>query len=334
MIFVTGGTGFLGSHLLMQLCEQGKKVRALKRRASDLAFVSRLFSFYHKDSLLNRIEWVEGNILDFYSLIPAMKDCEQVYHCAASVGFSNKDTGALTKNNIQGTQNVVNAALETGIKKMCHVSSIAVLGKEALITDDTFWDAGEKHSAYAESKYKAEQEVWRGVAEGLDVVVVRPSVIIGPWKQQGGIGVLFREIESGLKFYTPGSTAYVDVNDVARAMIALTESPAKNDSFIVSAENMTYLEIISTIAQIIGKPAPRWCAGRFLSGLAWRLFVLKDFVTRGDSGFNEITAEISQTTSLYSNKKLRDTINFTYSPIRESLINVYKFNSFLSEKKS
>jgi hypothetical protein len=97
---------------------------------------------------------------------------------------------------------------------------------------------------------------------------------------------------------------------------------------------MTYLEIISTIAQIIGKPAPRWCAGRFLSGLAWRLFVLKDFVTRGDSGFNEITAEISQTTSLYSNKKLRDTINFTYSPIRESLINVYKFNSFLSEKKS
>lgn len=333
MILVTGGTGFLGSHLLMQLCEQGKKVGALKRPASDTAFVRQLFSFYHKEHLFDSIEWVEGDILDIHSLLPAMKDCEQLYHCAASVGFSNKDTATLTKNNILGTQNVVNAALETGIKKMCHVSSIAVLGKETLITDDTFWDAGERHSAYAESKYKAEQEVWRGVAEGLDIVVVRPSVIIGPWKQQGGIGVLFREIEKGLRFYTPGSTAYVDVNDVARAMITLTDSMVKNDSFIVSAENLTYRELIGMIANIAGKPAPRWCAGRFLSGLAWRLFVLKDYFTRSDSGFNEITAEISQTTSLYSNKKLTDTIGLTFSPIRESLINVSKFNQFLSDKR-
>jgi len=332
MILVTGGTGFLGSHLLMQLCEQGKKVRALKRPESDTAFVQTLFSFYHKEHLFDCIEWVEGDILDIHSLLPVMKDCEQLYHCAASVGFSNKDTATLTKTNILGTQNVVNASLETGIKKMCHVSSIAVLGKEALITDDTNWDAGEKHSAYAESKYKAEQEVWRGVAEGLDVVVVRPSVIIGPWKQQGGIGVLFREIEKGLKFYTPGSTAYVDVNDVARAMIALSDSTVKNDSFIVSAENMTYREIISMIAHIAGKPAPRWCAGRFLSGIAWRIFVLKDWLTRSDSGFNEITAEISQTTSLYSNNKLKDTIGFDYAPIGDSLINVHKFNNFCQKK--
>lgn len=334
MIFVTGGTGFLGAHLLMELCAQGKKVRAFKRPSSDIEFVHKLFSFYHKENLFEKIEWEDGDILDIHSLISAMQGVEQVYHGAASVGFSNKDAKKLIENNVRGTANIVNAAIENGIKKLCHVSSIAVLGKDELITDNTLWDSKDKHSAYADSKYQAEQEIFRGMAEGLDAFIVRPSVIIGPWHQKGGIGVVFREIEKGLKFYTPGTTAYVDVRDVVSAMIKLMDSPVKNDCFIVSSENLNYREFLTMIAKVLSKPAPKYCAGRFLTGLAWRALAIKDFITRNDSGFNDITAQISQTTSVYSNKKLLETLSFSYIPVNESLINVYKFNQFLSEKKS
>jgi len=332
MIFVTGGTGFLGAHLLLKLCERGENVRALKRPSSDADFARMVFSFYGKGDLFQRIEWVEGDICDIYSLIAAMQDVDLVYHCAATVSFSGINSGKLLENNVQGTSNIVDAALESGIRKLCHVSSIAVLGKAEIINDDTLWDAREKHSKYAESKYKAELEIWRGVAEGLDAVIVRPSVILGPWKQTSGIGRLFREIENGLNYYTPGITGYVDVRDVANAMIGLMERSVINDCFIVSSENLSYQRLFTMIAETLNKPAPGRCAGRFKTGLAWRFFTLKDFFSGKESGLNKTTAAISRSVSAYSNKKLSETLSFSYIPIIETLSNIYRFNQFLSDK--
>ncbi|HNW69096.1 MAG TPA: NAD-dependent epimerase/dehydratase family protein [Bacteroidales bacterium] len=332
MILVTGGTGFLGAHLLLELCEQVKKVRALKRPSSDVDFIRIVFTFYGKGALYERIEWVDGDICDIHSLITAMQDVDLVYHCAATVTFSDKDSKKLMKNNVQGTANIVDAALESGVRKLCHVSSIAVLGKAEVMSDDTLWDAREKHSKYAESKYQAELEVWRGVAEGLDAFVIRPSVILGPWKQTNGISVLFRKIENGLPYYAPGATAYVDVRDVARAMTGLMESHVKNDGFIASAENLSYQQFFNMVAETLGKPAPGRCAGRFMTGMAWRFFAIKDFFTGKDSGFNKTTAAISRSISKYSNNKLTETLSFSYIPIKESLFNIYRFNQFLSDK--
>jgi len=332
MIFVTGGTGFLGAHLLLELCERGENVRALKRPSSDVDFTKVVFSFYGKGDLFQRIEWVDGDICDIHSLIAVMRDVDLVYHCAATVSFAKKDSEKLLENNVFGTSNIVDAAIETGIRKLCHVSSIAVLGKAEVISDDTLWDAREKHSKYAESKYKAELEIYRGVAEGLDAVIVRPSVILGPWKQNSGTGVLFREIENGLNYYTPGITGYVDVRDVANAMIGLMERSVKNDCFIVSSENLSYQRLFTMIAETLNKPAPGRCAGRFITGLAWRFFTLKDFFTGKDSSINKTTAAISRTNSKYSNKKLTETLSFSYIPINETLSNSYRFNQFLSDK--
>jgi dihydroflavonol-4-reductase len=332
MILVTGGTGFLGAHLLMELCEMGENVRALKRPSSDVDFTRIVFSFYGKGDLFQHIEWVDGDIRDIHSLIAAMQDADFVYHCATTVSFTKKDSEKLLENNVFGTSNIVDAALETGIRKLCHVSSIAVLGKAEIISDDTLWDAREKHSKYAESKYKAELEIYRGVAEGLDAVIVRPSVILGPWKQTSGIGVLFREIENGLNYYTPGITGYVDVRDVANAMIGLMESSMKNDGFIASSENLSYQRLFTMIAETLKKPAPARCANRLMTGLAWRFFTLKDFFTGKESGLNKTTAMISRSVSTYSNKKLSETLSFSYIPINETLSNIYRFNQFLSNK--
>ena len=330
MIFVTGGNGFLGSHLLIELCKMGKEVRALKRNSSDIDFVRRLFSFYNKESLFDGIEWVDGDILDFSSLRDAMQTADQVYHCAAIVSFSGKYSKRMLHTNVHGTENVVNAAIETGVKKIIHVSSIAALGNNEMISEETKWDRKENHSFYAKSKYLSELELYRGIAEGLEALIVRPSVIIGPWKPTSGIGKMFGQVEKGLTYYTKGGSGFVDVRDVANTMILLMESSVKNDNFILSSENLGYRELLAMIAGILQKPVPSKCANTFQLEMAWRLFALNDFITNKDSGFNKSTAAISQSVSKYSNKKLLDTLSFQYFSIKESLANCNKFYQYLS----
>ncbi|HOY32327.1 MAG TPA: NAD-dependent epimerase/dehydratase family protein [Bacteroidales bacterium] len=331
MILVTGGTGFLGAHLLTELCtSKDLNIRALKRSSADQAYTRTVFSFYHKDHLFDRIDWVEGDILDIHCLSKAMQGVEQVYHCAATVSFSHKNSKTLTVNNVKGTANVVNTAIDAGVKKLCHVSSIAIAEDEELLGDTIVWDRQEKHSAYATSKYKAELEIWRGAAEGLDTVIVRPSVITGPSKPDSGLGVLFNKIRKGFKYYPAGSSAYVDVRDVARAMISLMDSDIKNETYVVSAENLTYREFFALIAETVGKPAPGRRAGSFLTGLAWRCTAVNDFITGKDSDFNKTIAEISQKTSVYSNKKLTEALSFSYIQIKKSLSDTYNFFKFLS----
>jgi len=325
MILVSGATGFLGTHLLIELCGRDVDIRAIRRATSDMAFVQRVFHFYGKSAQFQQIEWVVADVLDIDSLLSIMEGVDVVYHCAAKVSFSKKDKKAMQHANIRGTANIVNVALEHNIRKICHVSSIAVLGKAELITDETMWDENAPHSDYARSKYNAELEIWRGCAEGLDAVVVRPSVIIGPWQPKSGIGGLFQQISGGLKYYTGGANSFVDVRDVAKAMVLLMQSDIKNDGFILTSENMPYREITRMIAEIMGKPAPHKFASWSTTEMAWRLNALKGFFTGKKSSFTKDTARISQNTSAYSNKKLKDNIPFEYRSVRASLENCQRF---------
>jgi dihydroflavonol-4-reductase len=185
MILVTGGTGLVGSHLLYDLVKSGASVRALKRAGSDLKGVLKTFSFYSQvpEELFSRIQWVEGDIEDMASLEDAMEGADKVYHCAAIVSFLPQDRSAMLRVNVEGTANVVNACLQKQVSKLCHVSSIASLGRNStsdLVNEETHWKTSPQNSWYAISKYGAEREVWRGAEEGLKVVVVNPSVILGP----------------------------------------------------------------------------------------------------------------------------------------------------------
>ena len=176
MIFLTGGTGLVGAHVLLKLMQNGQSVRALKRTQSKLSVVNRIFSYYNEEGLFKTIDWVDGDILDILSLRDVMKGCKKVIHCAAIVSFDKSDYNQMMKNNIQGTANIVNTSLEVNILKLIHVSSIATLcSKTSPLekTEESYFETSKSNTQYALSKYLAEQEVWRGFKRGC-----RPLLLI------------------------------------------------------------------------------------------------------------------------------------------------------------
>lgn len=280
MILVTGGTGLVGSHLLLELCKTNNKVRAIYRARSNRELVKQIFSYYTSDfeNLYSRIEWVEADINDVLALEDAFKGVEYVYHCAALVSFNKRHRDKLWKVNIEGTANIVNACLDAGVKKLCYVSSTAALGKgeeHKLLTEKDSWEKTPDVSNYSISKHLAEQEVWRGTEEGLNAVMVNPSVIIGPHNWDNSSTALFKTIYNGLSFYTPGSNAVVDVRVVVKAMIELMQSELKAERYLVITENISFKHLCETIAQSFGKKGPQKKAGKFLVNLARLMEALK-----------------------------------------------------------
>ena len=322
MILVTGGTGFVGAHLLLELLKNNQKVKAIKRNNSNLNLVKRIFSYYKEDveTLLSQIEWVDGDVLDVLSLQEAMENVEKVYHCAAVVSFSPKDRDNLFKTNIKGTANVVNTALQTRIKKLCFVSSIAAIGRSEsneLTSESTEWKSSKRNSTYAISKYEAEKEVWRGIEEGLNAVIVNPSVILGPGDWNNGSAKIFDTLKNGTKFYTEGVNGFVDVRDVASVMYQLMESEIVNERFIVSSENLSYRELFTLILNEYGIKPPTIKALGILLEAAWRFEKLRGGLLKTRPLITKETVNTAQNQYFYSTEKLQNAIDFKFTPVKE-----------------
>jgi len=323
MILVTGGTGLVGAHLLLELLKREDTVFALKRPSSDLNITKRIFSYYTDDfqKIFERINWVEGNILDYQSIRDALKDITKVYHCAAAVSFQSSDKQTIADTNRLGTANLVNACLETGIEKLLHVSSIGALGRAGvtgIVDEDSQWNS-KKTSVYSTSKYHAEMEVWRAIAEGLNAVIVNPSIIIGPADWNKGSAKLFDTMYHGLKFYTLGSNGFVDVEDVVKLMIILMESDISAERFILNAENVPYKQFFTSMAKALNVKPPQIEAKRFLSEIAWRVFWVKSLFTGKQSSITKETAETANQTYQYSNRKIVDATSYKFMSIEESI---------------
>ncbi len=324
MILVTGGTGFLGSHLLYRLVSEGHRVRALKRKNSSTALTEKIFSYYSKETheLLKRIEWVEGNLLDVYSLLDALEGINYLYHTAAAVSLDTGDDRLLLETNVQGTANIVNAAIEQKIRKMCYVSTIGALGYEAdhkVIDEETPWDTSAKKSRYSVSKYEAEREVWRGMAEGLEAVIVNPGVIIGPGDWQQGSPRLFSTVYKGLKFYPRGTNGFVNVNDVVMAMLRLMESEVTEERFTVVAENLTYRKVFTWMAQAMDVPAPKYKLGKWLGEIGWRVAEAYAKLSRKQPAITRDAIRSSGRFYAYSSQKLLETVDMKLMPVKESV---------------
>ncbi len=336
MILVTGGTGLAGSHLLLELTSKGDKVRALRRKSSKLDFVHHVFKAYAEDpeGQLQNIEWVEGDVLDIFSLEDAMEGVSKVYHNAALVSFDPAEREIMQRINVDGTANVVNAALNKGVKKLCHLSSIAALGraKEDGITDEsTDWVTSKHNSYYAISKYNGEREVWRGTAEGLDAVVILPSIILGLADISNGSMQLFKTILQGLPFYTPGSNGYIAARDIARAQVYLMDSDVKNEKFVLSAEDHNYKDVLGMIADGLNKPHPRIKVNHAMAFLSVYFFKIKSFFTGKPPIITKETAGTAMRNYQYSSKKFTDQSGMTFTSIRETIstiCSIYMKNDF------
>ncbi|MCF8257764.1 MAG: NAD-dependent epimerase/dehydratase family protein [Flavobacteriales bacterium] len=331
MILVTGGTGLLGAHVLHRLLEEGNQVCALHRSAKSLATVRDIFRHYADDpeTLIKRIEWIRGDILDIPAMEEAMKGVSEVYHIAATVSFDPKDRDMMFKVNVEGTANVVNLCLANEGVRLCHVSSVAALGRtegQCLIDENTPWKDSEWNSNYGRSKRKAEMEVWRGIAEGLDAVIVNPCIILGPGDWNQSSAALFTKVWNGLPYYTEGENAMVDVRDVAAVMVLLMQREVFGKRFIVTADNFKLVEVINLIADGMGKKRPTIKASAAMMAVAWRLEKLRSALTGAKPFITRETADNALHVSHYSNGRLLQAMpDFKFRPLDETVNDVSRF---------
>lgn len=322
MILVTGGTGLVGAHLLLHLIENGENVRAIYRNQKRIEKTKSVFDFYKKTDLFEKIDWLEADILDVPSLENAFIGITQVYHSAALISFDPKDEEKLRKTNIEGTANMVNFSIAKGIEKFCFVSSIAALGDiaphETYITEETDWNPEKPHSDYAISKYGAEMEVWRGLQEGLNVIIVNPGVILGPPQMMTifdeGSSEIYRKVSNGLSFYTLGSTGFVSIDDVVKITSELMKSHIKNERFTIIADNIVFRDLLNTVADTLKVKRPHIHAKPLFMNLLWIADFLLFFKKRS---ITKATAKASYSNNLYSNEKIKTALGTVFTDIHD-----------------
>ena len=298
-ILVTGGTGFLGAYIIKALLENGYQVSAIRRQNKLPGFLPA--------SLFETVEWIQGDVLDSSLLEDAMRGMDAVIHSAAKVSFSQKDRREMMVTNIEGTANVVNAALTSHIPRLVHISSVAALGRTSngeTVTEKKQWEDSDINTQYALSKYHAEMEVWRGVGEGLDAVVLNPSTILGYGDWNNSSCAIFKNAYHEFPWYSNGINGFVAVEDVAKAALMLLESNISNERFIVNADNWSFREIFNNIADGFGKKRPHREATPLLAALAWRIEKVKNLFSDDPSLLTKESARIAQTATYFDNSKI------------------------------
>jgi len=328
VVLVTGATGMLGSRLVYDLIRNGYRVRALLRNRSRLEQFQVNMGYYTPgaESLTRKVTWIETDLSDYPGLFDALDGIEMVFHCAAMVSFSPHQRKQMYETNITGTGNLVNACLEKGVKRICHVSSIAALGRTEdgeWVTEETAWIPEKKHTGYSISKFHSEMEIWRGVYEGLEAVVLNPSVILGPGDWDNGSPVFYKQIHQGMPFFTRGGTGFVDIRDVCKAMLLLSDEQnwgkAKNNRYLISGSNHTYQELFTAIARSIGKKPPRIRATRSMMEAAWRLNGLISLLTRREPLVTRDSVMGACKMTWFDGSKITRLFALEYTPFEESI---------------
>lgn len=321
MILVTGGTGLLGAHLLYELVRNNKEVTAIRRSEKNMPEVRRVFSYYsgQPGSLLEKVHWVSADMLNYHDVMEVMEGIDQVYHCAAIVSFDPAKRREMIRSNTEGTAHLVNAAIEHGVKKFLHVSSTAAVGRpvgDGLADESMIWTESRANTGYSVSKFRSEMEVWRGMQEGLNAVIVNPSIILGPGCWDHGSSSIFTKIDQGMKFFSYGMTGYVGVWDVIKAMTMLMESDRAGERFLVTAENLTYKEVFDMVADALGKSKPNIEGTLFMTELAWRLDWFKSKIMRlGNHTFTKERVRASRNVTRFDNNKIKKALGMEFEPI-------------------
>lgn len=314
-ILVTGGTGFLGAYILQELIEKGYSVRAIRRNDKLPSFIS--------PSILSKVEWVTGDILDVISLEEAMEDIDCVIHSAAIVSFHPEDRKKMYHVNVEGTANVVNLALEKNIRRLVHISSVAAIGRVAnggSVNETRKWEESKINTHYSRSKHRAELEVWRGMGEGLDAVILNPSTILGFGEWHNGSSSIFRNIYEGFKWYTSGLNGFVDVRDVAKVTVLVMESNITEQRYIVNAETWPFRKLQDTIAENFNKKKPDRLANSFLLSIAWRMEKMKSIFTGMKPLLTRESARVGISRTQFENQKLLEAFPaFKFIPLSQTI---------------
>ena len=317
-ILVTGGTGFVGSHLLFKLVKRGHAPIALKREESKLDIIKNLFIKNNSDFLFKKIKWVNCELYDLINLEKYIKSIDTIFHCAGYVSFKKSEKNKIFETNYLGTKNLINLSLKHTVSKFCHVSSIATLSNSNnnnSISEDDWFSINEKKSHYANSKYLGEMEVWRGFNEGLKGFIINPSLIIGPNNKNSLFGKMFTKLIKNTIFYPNGGTGFVDVRDVSEILILLAEKNIHNERYIINNRNLTFKELIKLIAKNTNKKEPKYKISTNLI----KLFIIINKVFNPFNDLNFSMVDFLKSYSRYSNRKIIDELNFKFIPIEKTI---------------
>lgn len=320
---VTGATGLIGSHVVRYLLSLGRPVSALYRAQNGYGLLT---------DIADQLTWLDGDVLDIPSLEMAITPGCDVIHCAAIVSFVPKDRARMEQVNVEGTANIVNVCLMAGIRKLAYLSSVASLGRPesksnvpgqpVLLTEEQKWEESPMNSAYAKTKYRAELEVWRGSAEGLPVVMVNPSVVLGEGDWTRSSTQLIKYVHDENRFYTEGDINYVDVLDVAEAIVKLLYSDVTDQRFILNAGAMPYQDFLSQLAQALGKRPPSIRVPPALAKVMASVEAIRSFITGTSPLITQETARGASHRYYYPGERITQSIDFQYRPLNVTLTRI------------
>ncbi|MDH5474183.1 MAG: NAD-dependent epimerase/dehydratase family protein [Cyclobacteriaceae bacterium] len=311
MILITGANGLIGSQICKYLISEDLPFKALKRKGSDISLLPD-----------DKVNWVDGDILDAVLLREYLRGVSVVIHCAAIVSYHKEDEQLMYHVNVKGTRNIVDVCIEEGVQQFIHISSIAAFGKkpnQLEVDENNDWVESPVNSAYARTKYLSELEVWRGFHEGMGVCVVNPSVVLAPGDGKRSSSKLLKYVWDEKKFYTKGMLNYVDVRDIAKVVIEIYKNNIVGERFILNAGNITYKDIFERIANRFEKKSPTFLVGESLLKVIYVLDQIKYFFTRIKPVVTKEMLKSTRSNYLYVNNKSRDFFKMNYTPLDETL---------------
>ncbi len=334
MILVTGGSGFLGAHLLAELTQKHERIRALYRDQKGIEKAREVFRYSLKQEapLFDKIDWIQGDLNDPIGLSEALNGITEVYHVAGLINFEWRRYPELKKTNTVGTANLVNCCLETKVKKLCYISSIATLGQNTNAQEQDPFDPPSFKDPYALTKYGGELEVWRGAQEGLQVIILRPGVILGEGYWRSGSGFLLKFVSTEPTWYPPGGTGFVDVKDVVAFAVALMEGAVHNQAFTLVGYNLTYLEVLQKIGHALGsKKAPKRKIPLWVGLIGHYLDFLRAWITSSAQRLPKAYIHAMFEPSTYDGTPVTKLVPLTYTEIDKTLNRIgqlapYKIN--------
>jgi nucleoside-diphosphate-sugar epimerase len=332
MNFITGATGMLGAHLIGELLKRAMPVvagcRSIESTEESLALL-RFMGF--SEEQIQSIQWRICDVLDTDALIRAFDGCSTVYHTAAIVSYHSKDRAIMYETNVQGTANVVNVALSLGGIKIIHVSSIASLGKSNLgqtLNENTEWKNSAFNTHYGITKHLSDLEIWRGVQEGIEALIVHPGFIIGAGSFERSSPSVFKKIKEGLAYYPPGGTGFISAKDCAFAMVELAHSKARNEAFVLVTRSESMEWLFQHVAAALGCPAPNKLASPMLMQIARIAEWLKELLSGKKALITRETVKNASIQFYYDNQKLMSAIpNRTWDLEPEILFAAKYFDS-------
>lgn len=334
MNIVTGASGLLGMHIMLALAERGEKVTAIVRPSADMSIVNQVFAFYKRSEFLNQISFVNGDVLDTDGLLSIFEKDALVYHCAAIVSYHSKDRALMYRTNVEGTANVVNVGIEKEVKRIIHISSIAALKRtfDGEVTEHGDWENNALNTHYGITKHLSEMEVWRGIQEGVDAVILNPGLIIGPADFNRSSSSIFSKLSEGFDFYPPGGTGFIGVKDAALAALAIASNGKTGERYIAVSDNWSMRELFQKIAREIDAKVPSKEAKPWMLQAARIAEWLKEIFVGKKALVTRETVKNASIRFVYSSDKLKNQIGFSFHSLDSAIDETARFFKFLHSK--